>query len=155
MTEAIKARLLIVDDEEDMLKLLKRSLSVDLSCEIETASNAFQALALLEGGPFDVVLADIRMPGMGGMEVLKNIKEKNRAAGVIMLSAYGDPETVNEALRLGADALCVTAFPGSRHEEATLETLAREVARALALGGLPVARLRLAEGPNSFVEVTP
>jgi YesN/AraC family two-component response regulator len=40
---------------------------------------------------------------MGGMEVLKQIKEKNRTTGVIMLSAYGDPETVNEALRLGAD----------------------------------------------------
>ncbi len=102
MNEPIKARLLIVDDEEDMLRLLKRSLSADLDCEIETASNAFQALALLEAGPFDVVLADIRMPGMDGMEFLERVQRTHSGLTVALMTAYGTIDLAVQAIKSGA-----------------------------------------------------
>ena len=95
-------RVLVVDDELFVGELLKEYLSI-IGYEVTAVSNGEDALSSIQQTPPHIVILDIRMPGMGGMEVLKQIKEKNRTTGVIMLSAYGDPETVNEALRLGAD----------------------------------------------------
>jgi DNA-binding response OmpR family regulator len=95
-------RVLVVDDELFVGELLKEYLSI-IGYEVTAVSNGEDALSSIQQSPPHIVILDIRMPGMGGMEVLKQIKEKNRTTGVIMLSAYGDPETVNEALRLGAD----------------------------------------------------
>ena len=97
-----KTRLLIVDDEEDMLRLLKRSLSADLDCEVQTAPNAYQAMALLEESPFDVVLADIRMPGMDGMEFLGRIKEGFPGLSVVMMTAFGTIDIAVQAIKEGA-----------------------------------------------------
>lgn len=95
-------RVLVVDDELFVGELLKEYLSI-IGYEVTAVSNGEDAISILRQSQPHIVILDIRMPGMGGMEVLKNIKAKNRAIGVIMLSAYGDPEIVNEALRLGAD----------------------------------------------------
>jgi DNA-binding NtrC family response regulator len=102
MTEPTKARLLVVDDEADMLRLLKRSLSGDLDCVVETAPDAVHALALLEEGPFDVVLADIRMPGMDGMEFLGHVKEGLPGLTVVMMTAYGTIDLAVQAIKKGA-----------------------------------------------------
>jgi len=102
MDQIVKPRLLIVDDEEDMLRLLKRSLSTDLNCEIETASNAYQALSLLEGAPFDVILADIRMPGMDGMEFLERIRQAYFGPTVVLMTAYGSIDLAVQAIKNGA-----------------------------------------------------
>jgi len=95
-------RVLVVDDELFVGELLKEYLSI-IGYAVTAVSTGEDALFCVQQSPPHIVILDIRMPGMGGMEVLKAIKEKNSAIGVIMLSAYGDPETVNEALRLGAD----------------------------------------------------
>jgi DNA-binding response OmpR family regulator len=95
-------RVLVVDDELFVGELLKEYLSI-IGYEVTAVSNGEDALFAIQKSPPHIVILDIRMPGMGGMEVLKVIKEKNRTTGVIMLSAYGDPETVNKALGLGAD----------------------------------------------------
>lgn len=102
MTQSSRPRLLIVDDEEDMLRLLKRSLSEDLNCYIETARNATEALKLLEGPPFDVVLADIRMPGIDGMELLERSKIERPDLTVVMMTAYGSIDLAVQAIKKGA-----------------------------------------------------
>ncbi len=102
MSGSIKARLLIVDDEIDMLRLLKRSLTSDLNCEVETATDAYQALAVLEAGPFDVVLADIRMPAMDGMEFLSIINRVYPSLTVVMMTAYGSIDLAVQAIKSGA-----------------------------------------------------
>ncbi|MCL4540671.1 MAG: sigma-54 dependent transcriptional regulator [Bacteroidetes bacterium] len=102
MEPQTKTRLLIVDDEEDMLRLLKRSLSADLDCEVQTAPNAYQAMRLLEENPFDVVLADIRMPGMDGMEFLGRIKEGFPGLSVVMMTAFGTIDIAVQAIKQGA-----------------------------------------------------
>ena len=94
--------ILIVDDEQDMLQLLKRSLAPDLNCRIETASSGKEALKAISRSPFDLVLADIKMPGMDGLELLELIKRKTPEVTVVMMTAYGTVDTAVEAMRNGA-----------------------------------------------------
>lgn len=96
------ASILIVDDEIDMLTLLKRSLSPDLNCRVEIASSAEVALSMMENNRFDLVLADIRMPGMSGMELLEIIKKERPETTVVMMTAYGHIEMAVDAMKRGA-----------------------------------------------------
>ncbi len=96
------SRILIVDDEADMLRLLRRSVSKALDCQVETADSGEAALRLFSPGAFDLVLLDIRMPGMDGMAVLEEIQARAPGFTVIMMTAYGAIEVAVEALRKGA-----------------------------------------------------
>lgn len=94
--------ILVVDDETDMLKLLKRSLEPDLGCRVETASSGETALQMLAESRFDLVLADIKMPGMDGLELLELIKRETPDVTVVMMTAYGSIDTAVEAMKNGA-----------------------------------------------------
>jgi DNA-binding NtrC family response regulator len=98
----MSAKLLIVDDEPDMLKLLKRSLQPDLQCSVDTAASAEAALHQLSQQPFDLVLADIKMPGMDGLELLGVIRRTYPSLTVVMMTAYGQIDLAVEAMRAGA-----------------------------------------------------
>ena len=93
---------LIVDDEEEMLQLLKRSLAPDLKCEILTANSGAEALRILEAAPVDLALVDMKMPGMDGLELLEHIRRSHPSLTVVMMTAYGRIETAVQALKLGA-----------------------------------------------------
>ncbi|MBT8349988.1 MAG: sigma-54 dependent transcriptional regulator [Deltaproteobacteria bacterium] len=95
-------QILIVDDEMDMLELLKRSLEPDLNCKVETALSGKHALQLLKSKIFDLVLADIKMPGMDGLELLELIKRENPDLTVLMMTGHGDIEMAVEAMKSGA-----------------------------------------------------
>jgi len=95
-------QILIVDDEMDMLQLLKRSLEPDLKCKVETALSGEQALQLLERKIFDLVLADIKMPGMDGLELLELIKRENPDLTVVMMTGHGDIDMAVKAMKSGA-----------------------------------------------------
>ena len=95
-------QILIVDDEMDMLQLLKRSLEPDLNCKVETALSGEQALQLLERKIFDLVLADIKMPGMDGLELLELIKRENPDLTVVMMTGHGDIDMAVKAMKSGA-----------------------------------------------------
>ncbi|MBI5062306.1 MAG: sigma-54-dependent Fis family transcriptional regulator, partial [Desulfatitalea sp.] len=94
--------LLIVDDEPDMLQLLKRSLEPDLHCEVRTADSGESALHLLTNTSFDLVLADIKMPGMDGLALLEVIRRNHPGLTVVMMTAYGHIDLAVEAMRAGA-----------------------------------------------------
>ncbi len=94
--------LLIVDDEQDMLRLLRRSLKSELDCKVQTASSGEKALQLLDTGIFDLVLADIKMPGMNGLELLESIKKETPNLTVVMMTAFGHIEMAVEAMKRGA-----------------------------------------------------
>ncbi len=98
----MKTTLLIVDDEPDMLQLLKRSLEPDLQCEIHLASSGEDALQVLASRPVDLVLADIKMPGMSGMELLEIVGEQYPRLTVVMMTAYGHIDMAVEAMKRGA-----------------------------------------------------
>jgi DNA-binding NtrC family response regulator len=98
MTQTI----LIVDDEQDMLDLLKRSLKKDLKCKVVVAPSGEVALERLAQGHFDLMLADIRMPGMGGLDLLAQAKQQDPRLTVIMMTGYGRIELAVEAMKQGA-----------------------------------------------------
>ncbi len=98
----METSLLIVDDEPDMLQLLKRSLEPDLNCRIHLASSGEEALKVLSDQQIDLVLADIKMPGMSGMELLEIIGKQYPRLTVVMMTAYGHIDMAVEAMKRGA-----------------------------------------------------
>ncbi|MEO6209952.1 MAG: HD domain-containing phosphohydrolase [Gemmatimonadaceae bacterium] len=94
-------RVLLVDDEE----AIRLSLSTFLTrsgYEVETASSATQALEMLDAGRFSLMLSDIRMPGMTGVELVPKALATNPDLAIVMLTAVNDAPTATEALSLGA-----------------------------------------------------
>jgi len=98
----MKRKILVVDDEQDMLQLLKRSLAPELDCRVETARSGESALKALEEELFDLVLADIKMPGMNGLELLELIKRSHPDQTVVMMTAFGSIEVAVDAVKSGA-----------------------------------------------------
>ncbi len=82
-----KNRILVVDDEEGLRLLYKEELEED-GAEVELASSGEEALEKLEKNSIDLVLLDIKMPGMDGVEVLRRVKEKWKDLPVILCTAY-------------------------------------------------------------------
>jgi two-component system, NtrC family, nitrogen regulation response regulator NtrX len=93
--------LLIIDDEKSIRDSLKMILEYE-RYEVEFAENGEQGLARLSSQPYDLVLLDVKMAGMDGMEVLHRIREKYASLPVIMISGHGTFETAVEATKLGA-----------------------------------------------------
>lgn len=96
-----KANILIVDDEEVVRLSHLRSLK-GTDCNAQAAEDGRQAIQVMEQQPFDVVLLDLRMPGLDGMEVLKTIKQRWPDSEVIVVTGYPSIESAKEAVRLGA-----------------------------------------------------
>jgi two-component system response regulator AtoC len=94
-------KILIVDDEDSMRHMLTLILKRE-GYEPRAVGRGSEALALLDGESFDYILSDIVMPEMGGLELLKALKEKKVESTIIMMSAYGNLDTAVEALKLGA-----------------------------------------------------
>lgn len=96
-------RLMIVDDHQVLREGLRFMLRNAQDLEIVSeASNGSEALELLESTQPDVMLLDMNMPGMGGLETLKNVRQRWPEVGVLILSFHDDPEYVEQALRHGA-----------------------------------------------------
>jgi len=100
-----EAALLVVDDNEDNRYTLTRRLSREGYTNLTTAANGREALGLLQGKPFDLVLLDIMMPDMNGYEVLEHLKadQQLRHIPVIMISAVDEVESVIRCIELGAE----------------------------------------------------
>ncbi len=93
--------ILIVDDEKNIRLTLSQALEAP-EVEADTAANGEEALAKLKAKEFDLILLDLKMPGMDGMEVLRRVREFRPDIRVIILTAYGTIESAVEAMKLGA-----------------------------------------------------
>jgi two-component system, response regulator, stage 0 sporulation protein F len=100
--DAGMSKLLIVDDEVEICEFL-RSFFEDRDFEVAVANSGVQALEKVGLFHPEVVLLDIQMPGMDGLQVLKKIKETYPKVKVIMVTAVETQEKIEEAMRLGAD----------------------------------------------------
>ncbi len=131
--------ILVIDDEESLRHTLGRVLR-QAGYEVTTAGEGTQALRLDNDGyenerPFDVVYLDIRLPGKDGLQVLKEIRQRDPYLPVILLTAFGSVATAVEALRLGAtdyllkplDPEVLVARTRVLLEEQALERRRREV----------------------------
>ncbi len=96
-----KTKILIVDDDEVVRRSHLRSLA-GANCDVKAVWDGTAALRAMAEQTFDVVLLDLRMPGVDGMAVLKTIKEKWPESEVVIITGYPAIETAKEAVRLGA-----------------------------------------------------
>jgi PAS domain S-box-containing protein len=94
-------KLLLIDDEPDILRVLSISLKAD-GYDVVSAQNGPEGIAAFEKEKPDIVITDIKMPGMDGIEVLKKIKDLNADTEVIIITGHGDIENAIEALKHGA-----------------------------------------------------
>ncbi|WP_437575472.1 response regulator [Sorangium sp. So ce887] len=108
---AAPVRVLLAEDDRELRLLLATALRRD-GYEVLEARDANHLLELMgaalvsgNGAPVDVVVSDIRMPGRSGLELLAGLRRDDWATPVVLITAFGDPETHAEAYRLGADAV--------------------------------------------------
>jgi len=95
-------RILVVDDEPDVRAVLGKVLA-KFGHEVQAASDGLQALDMFHAGDFEIILTDVRMPRLDGLELLRRIKEiECSPAEVIMITAHGEVDNAIKALRLGA-----------------------------------------------------
>jgi len=94
-------KLLLIDDEPDILRVLSLSLKAD-GYEVVSAQNGTEGIAVFKREKPDIVITDIKMPGMDGIEVLKKVKDLNDDTEVIIITGHGDIENAIEALKHGA-----------------------------------------------------
>ncbi|KAF0144849.1 MAG: FrgC [Nitrospirae bacterium] len=94
-------KILIVDDEPDMLKLLNMIIKEKTPYGTITTNNPLEALELSKQGGFDLVIADLKMPGLDGMELLEAIKRMDKDIPVIIITAYGTVESAVESMQKG------------------------------------------------------
>jgi two-component system response regulator HydG len=161
-------RILIVDDEEPIREALGAWLVKD-GYQINTADSGQTALACIEDGLFDLYLVDIKMPGMGGIELLGRIKEIQPDANVIMITAHGSIQTAVEAMKRGAcDYICkpfdpdelslmterVSANQALKNENLVLREQLMEQ-QEISLEGVVVASEALREVFDNLIEVAP
>jgi DNA-binding NtrC family response regulator len=95
------SRILVVDDEEYMLEVLSVLLSSE-GHEVETALSGPIALEKMKQAPIDLVISDVRMSPMNGMELLRRVREVWSDMPFIVLTAYGSEKTQSDAARMGA-----------------------------------------------------
>lgn len=125
-------RIMIVDDEKNIRVMLKRVLS-DKQFEIDEAANGREALQKIKQGKYSIILLDLRMPEIDGLEVIKMLKEQDIDTPIVMMSAYGTVPEAVEAMKLGAldylvkpfdlDELKITLERIIRHNEMKNENL--------------------------------
>ncbi|MBI5117785.1 response regulator [Candidatus Poribacteria bacterium] len=97
----MKQRILAVDDEIHMLRLLERIISEKTPYQITTTNNSLEVPEILGKDHFDLIITDLKMPGMDGIDILRMVREKGRPEEVIIITAFGSLETAIEALSRG------------------------------------------------------
>ena len=94
-------RVLIVDDEEELVTTYAERLQLR-GIQVQTATDGETALKMIEENPPQVVVLDVMMPGIGGIEILQRMKAQNLKIPVILLTGYGSTEQGAEGMRYGA-----------------------------------------------------
>ncbi len=110
-------KIAIIDDEQDILDVLERFLARSEKFDIETFSNPLNALSRVKGGAFDLILLDIMMPQMDGIDFLKEIKESSSNAKVIMMTAYSTQDRMIDCEHIGAEDYVTKPFVSLRDVE--------------------------------------
>lgn len=117
---------LIVDDEKNIRMTLSQALEI-LELNIETAINGEEALALIKEKGFGLILLDLKMPGMDGMEVLRWIRETRPDIKVIIITAHGTIDSSVEAMKLGAVDFIQKPFAPKEIRELVRKVLDRDM----------------------------
>jgi DNA-binding NtrC family response regulator len=96
------AQILIVDDEVDMLALLAMIITEKTNHRATTTNNPLEVPKLIKEGTFDLLIADLKMPGMGGIELIDEVRKTDKSIPILIITAYGSIESAEEAIHKGA-----------------------------------------------------
>src|SRR6267154_4363418 len=121
---ASRGRILVIDDEPDIRDSLEALLSSE-NYRVELAANATEGLKRLENSAYDLVLLDLMMPDKSGMQVLEEVRTRDRETPIFMITAYGSVEVAVDALKRGANDY----FPKPWDNEKLLIEIERTIAR--------------------------
>ncbi len=101
MNASSKIRILVVDDEITVCKSIRQAILSE-EVEVDTALSGEEALKKDQETPYDVVITDLMMPGISGLELLERLRAKRREVNVIMITGYPTIKTAVQAVKLGA-----------------------------------------------------
>ena len=135
-------RILIVDDEADIAAILKLHLE-DSGYITAWAGNGQAALQMINEGGFSLILMDVKMPGMNGVEVLKRVREAGLDVAVIMMTAHGSEDLVVECMTSGAVDYISKPF--------SLDDTLQRVERAVANRRMLLSKKRLEQEKEDFL----
>ena len=113
-------KIMIVDDELDILDVLERFLSRSGNFEIDAYSNPDLALQEAKKGGYDLIISDIMMPQVSGMEILEEVKKTNPNIKVILMTAYSTKQKVEQSKDLGVDHYLEKPFQNLKLVENTI-----------------------------------
>jgi DNA-binding NtrC family response regulator len=125
---APRARVLVVDDAPDTLEVLERNL-VGAGFVVATAASVREAQRHLAAAAFDAVVTDLKMPGAGGLELLRHVRELGADVAVIVISGYPTDERVIQAITSGAEGFLPKPFTDDELAHAVQAGLDRVRAR--------------------------
>ena len=97
----MKSKLLVVDDEESIREFLEIMLKKE-GYQVTLAEDGQQAIDLLKGKSFDMIISDMQMPRVTGIELLKHVKDNNPEIVFMMITAFGTTESAVDAMKMGA-----------------------------------------------------
>jgi two-component system NtrC family response regulator len=150
----MNSKILIVDDEKNMCRSLEILLTGENNYKVSTIDNAQNALKFIEKNDVDLIITDLTMPGMSGMELLRAVKDNNPAIQVIMMTAFSTVQSAIEALKMGAYDYLMKPFSD--------DDILRSVKKALEVSELKDENLYLKEmlsnneqQKNTFVANSP
>ena len=119
------SNILIVDDEQSYRQLLSLVFESD-GHVVRTAMNGRQALETLQAEPADVIVSDVKMPDIDGIEMLRAVRENQPDLGVILMTAFASVETAREAFKLGADDFIQKPFNNEELKVIVKRTLEKQ-----------------------------
>lgn len=117
-------KILVVDDETNIRNLIKNILGNEY--QISTATNGIEALEVLKNEEFDLIILDINMPQMDGVEFMKQLRKQNISTPVIVASAFSDPEKLIKVFKLGASDFVIKPFSSDQILETVHKTFETE-----------------------------
>ena len=120
------SRILVIDDE-DVIRALVREILETAGHETTGAESVERALALLEDHEFDLVVSDVIMPGLSGLELLDAVQSRRASLPVVLITGAGTYDTLSQALTRGAAGLVTKPFSHAELQAAVADTLARRV----------------------------
>ncbi|MFZ5426066.1 MAG: response regulator [Thermodesulfobacteriota bacterium] len=123
-------RLLAVDDEEQFLNTLARLLTLR-NMRVTTATSGEAALELFEPGAFDVALVDVKMPGISGVDLLTELKKRDPALEVIILTGHASVDVAAEIMSRGGSDYMLKPSPTAEVEAKIVSAMERRKARGL------------------------
>ena len=136
---------LIVDDEKNIRLALSRALE-QLDIPVETAASGEEALEKLAAGGYGVMLLDLRLPGVDGMEVLRQVTQEQPEIRVIIITAYGSIDLAVEAMKLGAVDFLQKPFEVARVREMVHRILEKQEESVSYADYIALAKERILEG---------